>query len=350
MANLDNSTISPNGKLKDAMEKINFVPAGSTLFVIDDSSQKVVGTLTDGDIRRGLLKGITIEDEVHKVMKTSFRYLTKGNYYNDKINNFLSLKLKTIPLLDDDGKLLKIYDLTILKSVLPIDVVFMAGGKGERLYPMTQNTPKPLLPIGNKPILEHNLDRLLLNGVENFYISVNYLGHMIKDHFKDGSHKNARISYIDEDRPLGTIGAVSKIDDFRNETVLIMNSDLLTNIDFAGFYKEFITQNADVAIAAIPYKVSIPYAVMETKDNIVSELKEKPTYTYYSNAGMYLIKRKLLETIPRDTFYNATEFLDQAIERSDKVISYPMIEYWLDIGRPDDYLKAQEDIKHLNFL
>ncbi|PBQ31519.1 nucleotidyltransferase [Sphingobacteriaceae bacterium] len=348
MNKLAENTISPDSSIKDAMEKINFFPAGSTLFVVDSKDQKVIGALTDGDIRRGLLNGITLKDEVNSVMRTSFRYLTKGTYYNDKIEEFRALNIKTIPLLDENKRLLKVYDLTVMKNVLPLDVVIMAGGRGERLKPMTDTTPKPLLVIGKKPIIEHNVDRLAYNGISNFYISVNYLGHMIKDFFKDGSAKNIQVRYIDEDKPMGTIGAVSKIQDFDNENILVMNSDLLTNIDFADFYKEFISQDADIAVATIPYKVTIPYAVIETRDNIVKTLKEKPTYTYYSNAGIYLIKRKLLETIPGDTFHNATDFLENALTRSDKVVSYPLLGYWLDIGKPDDFLKAQEDIKHIS--
>jgi len=347
MQNLENSSIASLAKIKEALEKLNYFPAGSTLFVIDEQSNKVVGTLTDGDIRRGLLKNLSIETPVTNIMRSSFRFLTKGNYYNDKIAEFKEDKIKTIPLIDSDGKLLKIFDLTELKNVLPVDAVIMAGGRGERLKPLTETLPKPLLTIGHKPILEHNIDRLALNGIDNFYISVNYLAHLIKDYFKNGDSKNISIKYIDEDKPLGTIGAISKINDFEHEHILVMNSDLLTNIDFADFYKDFILNEADIAVATIPYKVDIPYAVIETKDNRVKALKEKPSYTYYSNAGIYLIKRKLLANIPMDCFHNATDFLDNALLRADKVISYPILGYWLDIGKPDDYIKAQSDIKHL---
>ncbi|MCC6369593.1 MAG: NTP transferase domain-containing protein, partial [Bacteroidia bacterium] len=289
MQNLENSTIGCSAKIKEALEKLNEFPAGSTLFVVDEETQKVKGTLTDGDIRRGLLKNLSINSNVNDVMRSTFRYLTKGNYYNEKIAEFKEDKIKTVPLIDADGKLLKVYDLTELKNVLPLDAVIMAGGKGERLKPLTDTVPKPLLAIGSKPIIEHNIDRLAMNGIDNFYLSVNYLAHLIKDYFKDGDSKNISIKYIDEDKPLGTIGAVSKIKDFEHEHILVMNSDLLTNIDFADFYKDFITNNADVAVATIPYKVDIPYAVIETNNNVVMALKEKPSYTYYSNAGIYLI-------------------------------------------------------------
>jgi CBS domain-containing protein len=176
-------TISPLLTIKEAMEKINLFSAGSTLFVVDNEN-KVLGTLTDGDIRRGILKGISISEKVECIMQTTFKFLTIGNYYNDKIDEFKQIKIKTIPLLDSSKKLLKIYDLTILNSILPIDVIIMAGGKGERLKPMTDFIPKPLLKIGDKPIIEYNVDRLIQNGVDSFHISINYLGSMIKDYFK----------------------------------------------------------------------------------------------------------------------------------------------------------------------
>ncbi len=348
MYNIEKSSINSSATIKEALSKLNLIPAGSTLFVVDQISLRVVGTLTDGDIRRGLLNNISIEDEITCVMRSSFRFLTKGEYYNEQIDKFKIDKIKTIPLLDNKGKLLKVFDLTELANVLPIDAVIMAGGQGERLRPLTLSTPKPMLKIGNKPIIEYNIDRLISYGLDNFYISVNYLSDVIKDYFKNGEEKNVSIKYVHEDSPLGTIGAISKIDDFGNENVLVMNSDLLTNINFADFYKEFFTSGADIAIATIPYNVAIPYAVIETQDNNVIALKEKPTYTYYSNAGIYLVKRSLLSAISYNSFYNATDFIEQAISSANKVISYPIRGYWLDIGSPEDFLRAQEDIRHIN--
>jgi dTDP-glucose pyrophosphorylase len=348
MTAISDKLIHPGTTIKSAMEKLNTLPNTTTLFVVDEDG-KVRGTLTDGDIRRGLLKGLTLESLVENIMHRDFRYLKNGNYYNDQVEEFRKLNIKTIPLLDNDRKLLEVFDLTRLKNILPVDAVIMAGGKGERLSPLTNTVPKPLLPVGDRPIIEHNVDRISAYGIKNIFISLNYLGQMIKDHFRDGRSKQVSINYIEEEVPLGTIGAVSKITGFRHDNVLIMNSDLLTNIDFADFYKEFITQKAQIAVATIPYKVTVPYAVIETSENDVKALKEKPTYTYYSNAGIYLVKRDLLNRIPRNSFHNATEFIDQALKDNLRIISYPLLEYWLDIGRHEDYLKAQEDFRHLKF-
>jgi NDP-sugar pyrophosphorylase family protein len=225
----------------------------------------------------------------------------------------------------------------------------MAGGKGQRLMPLTESTPKPLLIIGEKPIIEHNIDRLALFGIDNFWISINYLGDKIQSYFEDGSNKNIRIQYVKEDRPLGTIGAVSLISDFKHDFVLITNSDILTNLDYEHFFLDFIKQDADMAIVTIPYNVNIPYAVLDIKDGQVLGFKEKPSFTYYSNGGIYLFKRRILENIPINEFFNATDLITKLIDLKMSIYSYPLTEYWLDIGNHDDFKKAQNDVKSLNF-
>ena len=157
------------------------------------------------------------------------------------------------------------------------------------------------------------------------------------------------IRFIEEDQPMGTIGALSKVKAFQNEHVLVINSDLLTNLNFEDFYLDFLKNDADISIVTIPYEVIIPYGVVEQKQNQVKRIKEKPTYTYYSNAGIYLIKKEIFASIPKNTFFNATDLIKDEISKKKKVISYPFSEYWLDIGNPEDYKRAQIDIKHINF-
>ena len=225
----------------------------------------------------------------------------------------------------------------------------MAGGKGQRLLPLTEHTPKPLLKVGSKPIIEHNLDRLALFGIDDIWISINYLGEQIESYFGDGSAKNVHISYVRENKPLGTIGAVSKIQDFKHEFVLITNSDLLTNLDYEHFFLDFLAQSADMAVVTIPYKVNIPYAVLETEEGRVLNFKEKPTYTYYVNGGVYLVKRELFDYLPKNDYFNATDLIDELIRQNKKIYSYPLMGYWLDIGSPDDFERAQRDVTKIKF-
>jgi len=165
----------------------------------------------------------------------------------------------------------------------------------------------------------------------------------------DGTSKVINIKYVEEEKALGTIGAVSLVEDFRHDHILVMNSDLLTNINYEDFFIFYHEQSADIAVACMPYKVNVPFAVMETQGNRVVNLREKPTYVHYSNAGIYLIKKSILDLIPRGNFFNATDLMEKVIHLGGKVSAYPLIGYWLDIGRHDDYLKAQEDINHIDF-
>jgi NDP-sugar pyrophosphorylase family protein len=183
--------------------------------------------------------------------------------------------------------------------------------------------------------------------VDQFFISVNYLADVIKTYFKNGADRDVNIQYLEEQKPLGTIGAVALCENFQHEDVLVMNSDLLTTIDFEDFYSTYKKEDADLIIACIPYQVSLPYGVIETNGSRVVQVKEKPTYTYYSNAGIYLFKKSIVNWIPKGDFFNATDLIESLITANYKVVNYSLLNYWLDIGKPDDFVKAQEDIKHL---
>jgi len=280
-------------------------------------------------------------------MFTNFRYLRKGKFTLSEVHTILVNRIKLVPLIDEEDRIIKVIDFNKVDTILPAEVVIMAGGRGERLMPLTDKTPKSLLRVGDKPILEINIDRLIRFGIDSFFITVKYRKEQIKDYFGNGDNKGIHITYIEESEPLGTIGSVSMINDLEHENILVMNSDLLTNIDFEDFYKKFIEEEADMAVASIPYHIDLPYAVLETKGDQIHSFKEKPTYTYYSNAGIYLIKRKLLDLIPIKQHFNATDFMQELLEHKHKLIYYPILGYWLDIGRPEDFTKANEDIKHI---
>ncbi|GAA4464480.1 hypothetical protein GCM10023189_43760 [Nibrella saemangeumensis] len=316
-----------------------------TLFVTDQSG-RLQGTLTDGDIRRGLLNGKPLTDPVSRFMNTSYRFLRQNEYDTETIRRFRTQLLQLIPEIDAEGRILRIINLAKTKALLPVDAVIMAGGRGERLLPLTRNTPKPLLRVGDKPIIEHNVDRLIRFGINHIHITTRYLGEQLEAYFGDGSAKGVTIDYTREAEPLGTIGSLRLTNDYHYDAVLLMNSDLLTNIDFEDFYEEFRRQNADMSVATVPYPVSIPYAVLETADGGILSLKEKPTYTYYINAGIYLMKRSVVDLIPEGV-YNATDLLEKLIDEGYKVTYFPLLGYWLDIGRPEDYQKACMDINHI---
>jgi NDP-sugar pyrophosphorylase family protein len=223
----------------------------------------------------------------------------------------------------------------------------MAGGRGERLRPLTDKVPKPMLPLGDKPIIEHNIDRLILFGINHITISVNYLADQIVDYFGDGTAKGITIDYIQEKNPLGTIGCLSLMEDFESNDILLMNSDIFTSIDFEDFFIEFVDNHADMATASIPYTVDIPYAILGLEDNRIVSFREKPKNTHYANAGIYLLKHDLIHRIPKNQFFNTTDFMQSLIDSGFKLIHNPITGFWIDIGRHDDYEKAKEVIKHL---
>jgi dTDP-glucose pyrophosphorylase len=331
-----------------ALEQLNKLAQDAILFVVDEHD-KLIGALTDGDVRRGLLKGIHIDQSINDIIQPYPRFIKKGERDIKKVIEYREGLYRIIPIIDSSNKVVNVINFREIRSYLPVDAVIMAGGKGQRLLPLTATCPKPLLNVGDKPIIEHNIDRLSIFGIDDLWICVNYLGKMIEDHLGNGSEKNLKISYVWEDEPLGTIGSVSQINNFQHDYILITNSDILTNLDYEHFFLEFLKEDADLGVVTIPYQVNIPYAVLETSKGNVVSFKEKPTYTYYSNGGIYLLKRSALEFLPAKTHFNATDLMEKLIEKGKKVFSYPLLGYWLDIGNPQDFKKAQIDLKNIRF-
>jgi dTDP-glucose pyrophosphorylase len=334
--------------IKQAMQCLNDMEGKDnlTLFVTNASNQ-LVGTLTDGDIRRGLLKGKDISDSVGTVMHPKFRFLLQNHFGLDEIDRFRNDEIELVPLLDSNRQIIRIIALSEKKSILPLDVFMLAGGEGRRLRPLTDDLPKPLLKVGDKPIIDHNIERLRCYGIDNILLSVNYLAEKIEHHLAGYPADDINFTFIREKKPLGTIGSLALAQGITHDTVLVMNSDLLTNIDFEDFYRSFISSGADMAVAGVPYKVDVPYAIMEVEGEKVTSFREKPTYTYYSNGGIYLLKRKLIDLIPKNEFYNATDLMEKIMLEKYKLTYYPILGYWMDIGQHADYLKAQEDIRHI---
>lgn len=340
--------ISQDSTILDALIQIENSSAhySRILFATDEKS-RVVGAISDGDCRRGLINGNQLSTSVKEIMKVDFTFITKDVYDIALMQKIRSLGLKYVPILNRDGTLFTIKDFTGGKTFIPVDAVLMAGGKGERLRPLTLETPKPLLKVADKPIIDYNIENLMHYGVENINVTVNYLGEQIEQHFAEPVN-GQQIKCVREGKFLGTIGSLDIIEDWHNDTILLMNSDLFTNIDFEAFYIHYKKHDADMSVAAVPYNVNIPYGIFEIENTReIKGVKEKPSFYYYANAGIYLIKRELLSLIPKDTFYNATDFMDKLIELGKKVIRFPIAGYWIDIGKPEDFKSVQEFARNL---
>lgn len=341
--------ISEGSSVREALIKLDHLASDAILFVTD-TENRLIGSLTDGDLRRGFIRGLGFDDSVMDFVQPKPSFIYTDDFNQEQLEDFKKRNFKIIPILNRTQQIVDILNFRFRSTLLPVDAILMAGGEGKRLRPLTEHTPKPLLEVGGKPIIEYNIDRLASVGIENIYLSINYLGEQLVNYFGDGSSKEIKISYIREDKPLGTIGSVLLVDDYEHDDLLVMNSDLLTNIDFADFYKSYKDSNADMAVAATVYSVDVPYAVLESDaDQRVRSLKEKPKYTYFSNAGIYLIKKAVLKMIPKNEFYDITDLMEKLLEMDYNLVTYPINGYWLDIGRHEDFMKAQEDIKHIKF-
>lgn len=338
--------LSEKANVKEALLALNALSSDTlNLFIVDEAG-KVLGSVTDGDVRRNLINGTQLEDKISMVMNTQFYFIYEDDFCVQKIKELKAENIPLLPVLDAKGRITSILNLKKKKSILPLDVVLMAGGKGERLRPLTEKTPKPLLKIGDKPIIDYNVDRLIEYGIENINVTINYLGEQIEKHFEE-KREDIFVKCVKEPKYLGTIGSIKFVESFKHNNLLVMNSDLFTNINYEDFFLHFEKSGADMSVVTIPYSVSIPYGIFEFSEQNIVGIKEKPTYNYYANAGIYLIKKELLKMIPEDTFFNATDLINLLMKNNYKVIRFPHTGYWIDIGKLEDYNKAQEFAKHI---
>lgn len=339
--------IFQEASLLDALKKISSIKEGPLVLFVVDKEQRMIGTLTDGDIRRALIREVRVDSPVCEAAHRNFNFLRKN--INDDVTNLRhqrDLKMKLVPILDEENHIVEIINLEKYRTKLPVDAVLMAGGKGERLRPLTERTPKPLIKVGDKCIIDYNVDSLISYGLKHISVTINYLGEQVEQHFsveRDG----VKINTVREPKYLGTIGSIKFVETFYNDTILVMNSDLFTNIDYEDFYMHFKQHDADMSVAAVPYVVKVPYGVFNLEGREIKGVAEKPTISYYANAGIYLIKKERLNLIPENVFFNATDFMDKLITNGFKVIRYPISGYWIDIGQHDELERAREIVKHI---
>ena len=338
-----NNLIDQNETILEALKKLGSIRNLSRLILfVKNNKNKILGTVTDGDIRRSLIKHNDLKKKIGEICNRDFVYITNTDVYIDFKKEYLNKNIKILPVLNNEMHLVDIIDLKKVESNLPLECVIMAGGRGKRLSPLTDKIPKPMLMLGSKPIIEHNIDRLIKFGIKKIYISVNYLSNIIKDYFGDGSSKGIEIHYIEESKPLGTAGSLTLVEKFKTNHILLMNSDLFTNIDFEKMYRSAVEKKSSITLASKDYKVDVPYAIFDSKNSIINGFKEKPVYNYNLNAGIYILRKEIINKIPKDTFYDITDLIEKLIQNNE-IVSHTVISgYWIDIGKKEDYLKAQE--------
>ena len=340
--------ISRTGSLHAALERLNSLSGKEmTLLVVDNpENMRVVGTLTDGDVRRALLAGVTLDGKVEQAMFTGFKKLSAGVPDQiDLIREIRTNSINMVPVVDDNGCLVEIALLEGDRTRLPLSAVLMAGGVGERLRPRTLEVPKPLLEIDGKAIIDYNVEALIRAGIKDITVATRYLADKIYNHFEkpiDG----VKVKCVRETKPLGTIGAVSLMEHRPGGNTLVMNSDLLTSVSFEDVYVKHRDSNADVTVCVIPYQVSVPYAILTTKGGEVTGIEEKPSFSHYANAGIYIFRNELLSTVPTDKRTDATDLICNAIRSGRKVVYHVINGTWIDIGSPTDFSHAEELMRH----
>lgn len=341
--------ISDSATILDALKRLNKLSGGVMTLIAVSPDGKMTGTLTDGDIRRGLLAGAQPTSPISDVMFRKFKALTGEKIDLRQLRQFRDMGVRLIPRLDTDGHIMEIIDTTENTTKLPLSAILMAGGKGERLRPMTLTTPKPLLKIGGKAIIDYNVEAMSRCGISDINVTVNYLAEQLEEHFSLPVG-GVTVKCVREAQPLGTIGSAALVDLPDCGETLVMNSDLLTSVSFEDMYLWHQNENADITIGAIAYNVSVPYAILATDGSRVKALEEKPSYAYYANAGIYIISNRLLRNLPTDRRTDATDLIEKAIADGLRVVYFPISGMWIDIGSPADFKHANELMEHASLL
>jgi dTDP-glucose pyrophosphorylase len=306
--------------------------------------RRLLGTITDGDVRRAILRSVPLDAPAGDVMQTSFTAGKQGIGFDEVFRLVRNNKVRHLPLVDEQGV---VVDLAWLSDLIEhagpgIPAVVMAGGEGRRLRPLTDETPKPLLPVGDRPLLEIIVEQLREAGIQRVHLATRYKGDKIAQHFGDGRKFSVDISYLTENLPLGTAGALAMMEP-SDQPLLVINGDILTNLDFRAMMAFHEEQQAVMTVAAKEYQVTVPYGVLETDDARVIGLTEKPVTTFFVNAGIYLLSPEAQQSIPTGRSYDMTDLIKKLIAEGKLVISFPVQEYWLDIGNADNYQQAQAD-------
>lgn len=338
--------VNQNHTLLDTMKIID--DSSLQFAVVVDEEQHLLGTVTDGDIRRGILRGEGLDVTITSIMNPNPISARSGQKYHKYKQLMKSKMLKQLPIVDENNRIINILFTDNIETTLNKNtVVLMLGGLGTRLRPLTNDTPKPMLRVGNKPILETIIEGFKQYGYTNFIFSVNYKKEVIQDYFQNGEAFDVTIEYIEEDKKMGTAGALSLLKSRPTKPFFVMNGDLLTQINFDQLMQFHMEHDSVATMCVREFEYQIPYGVIETDGTDLVTIKEKPIHRSFVNAGIYVLNPDVLDYIPQDEFYDMPSLFEKLIEENSKTSVFPIREYWLDIGQMDDFNKANNEFKEL---
>lgn len=347
MKNIENIKLKQNATIKEALGIID--SGAMQIALVVDDNDKLLGTLTDGDIRRGILRGLDLDSSIETIVFKEPAIAKISSTKEEILKLALSRKLHKIPVVDDNGRVLGIKEIEELvePKIKTNRVILMVGGLGTRLRPLTQDTPKPMLKVGNKPILQTIVEKFAEYGFVNITMCVNFNASIIRDYFSDGKEFGVNIDYVLEQKRMGTAGALSLLKERPIEPFFVMNGDLLTNVNFEHIFNYHVLNKATATMCVREYDYEVPYGVVKMNDNKIIEIAEKPVQKFFVSAGIYMLSPEILDLIPKNEFYDMPALFEKLIKLSKNVISFPIREYWLDIGRMEEYQRANEEYKEV---
>ena len=340
MKNWEDCLVLKKIAIREALELLDRL-ATQILLVVDDQ-RHLLGTLTDGDTRRALLSGKSLTDSIEDIIYKSPLYVFEGHDSKDVLELMREKKIHQVPVLNTDGSVigLKVIDDFLQKPERSENVFIMAGGLGSRLGELTKSTPKPMLNVGGKPILERILDNFSEQGFKKFYISINYLGQQIKDYFGDGQRCNVEICYIQEEKRLGTAGSLSLLPERQDHPLIVINSDLLVKHDFISMVDHHLQSGADATVGVREFQMQVPFGVVYINLENLIEIEEKPTHKFLINGGVYVLSQQAIDFIPQNKYHDMPMLLKELLRQNMAVKIQELENYWMDIGHPHEYEAA----------
>lgn len=343
MKSLDKIKITAQSTVREALKIID--GGAMQIAIVVDENDRLVGTLTDGNIRRGLLNNLSLDDCIESIIFRTPTIATLSDTKEEILQKALGKKLHQIPIVDDQNRVVGIEEIEQLvrPHIKQNIVVLMVGGLGSRLRPLTEDTPKPMLKVGNKPILQTIVEKFAEYGFINIVMCVNYKSHIIQDFFGDGSAFGVNIDYILEEQRMGTAGALSLLRSVPKEPFFVMNGDLLTNVNFEHLLDYHISQNSMATMGVREYDFQVPYGVVNVEGSRILSIQEKPIHKFFVSAGIYMLSPETLNMIPQNEFYDMPTLFEVLIKEDKRTISFPIREYWLDIGRMEEYERANSE-------
>ncbi len=343
---LDRLVVRGDCRIIDALSVVDAgVRRGVYMALVVDESNRFLGTVTDGDVRRGLLRGVTMDMPVSSVMNAKPAVVSSYESRETAVSLMQNLKLRAVPRVDEDGVLVGLELLNDEEARTARDtwVVLMAGGLGTRLHPLTKTVPKPMLPVGGRPLLETIVESLSNQGFRRIFLAVNYMAESIREHFGDGQWLGVEIDYLEEGKRLGTAGALGLLPERPKAPMVVMNGDLLTSVSLEQLLAFHRDHHATATVGVREYQMEVPYGVVETDGAMLTNIVEKPIQKYFVNAGIYVVEPGLLDLIPDDEFLDMPDLVARALSDGEPISTFPIREYWLDVGRLDDLERARAE-------